>query len=615
MATATFDDILTAQRETNALLGKQRSPLDGRTGAGKALLEAQRETTLSQRETTLSLDKVSDSVTASVSQQEEEGDKDEKSVSQQEERDKNEKSEQDNRFKKLGDVLKKPLLKVVDGIKGLNTAAKGGLFAALTAAGFLALAEFLESDTWKNIRKAIVEDLPPLLDKLYNNVIKPVIDFFLPKFQKFFGDLLGFLEEPSWGSFGNLIMDNKIAIVALAALLAPGLLLKGLRLGVTAFKLAANNLGPAFTLLGKSLKGVKKGILSLDKMARKDQGFLGLKGMAKGLGGLGSSLKAGGALIGGKILAAGIAIKGAIVAFAASASALLVPLLVATGVVAGIVTVFAALKDAVEVFNSDANEGLGFMEKLGAAAATFFVRIFQIPAEFLAGLIPEDIKERAMIAIGDFIDGIMNFFLKTLPNFWQESIVDPLNESLEGIGTWIEEKVGIIFDFLDKYMFEPFSNLFNVFGSAISRFSSNVGEFFTNLIAPFANAVKAFQGADGFLDGLKAASAVLFGGGGGEEEVQTGPKPEYVDPATMGQQFQYGAFDRNTGERVSPTAMALREAKLEKERRERGGGEPSVNVVTQDNSNRTNSTTHQHTNMAVVDYAGGGAGISDMGDF
>ena len=591
MATATFDDILAAQRETNQILSKQKNPLDGRTGAGKALLEA-------QRETTFALDGISDSDTASVSQQEES--------------EKDKKSEQDSRFKELGDALKKPLLKVVDGIKSLNTAAKGGLFAALTAAGFLALAEFLESDTWNNIRKAIVEDLPPLLDKLYKNVIKPVIDFFLPKFQKFFGDLLGFLEEPSWEGFGNLIMDNKIAILSLAALLAPGLLLKGLKLGVTAFQLAANNLGPAFTLLGKSLKGVKKGILSLDKMARKD---LTLKGMKKGLGGLGASLKAGGALLGGKLLAAGIAIKTAIVAFAASAAAFMVPLLVATGVIAGIVTIFAALKDAVEVFNSDANEGLGLMEKLGAAAATFFVRIFQIPAEFLAGLIPEDIKERAMIAIGDFIDGIMNFFLNTLPNFWQESIVAPFSTAMEGIGAWIDEKVGTIFDFLDKYMFEPFSNLFNVFGSAIGRFSSNVGEFFNNLIAPFANAVKAFQGADGFLDGLKAASAVLFGGGGGEEEVQTGPKPEYVDPATMGQQFQYGAFDRNTGERVSPTAMALREAKLEKERRERGGGEPSVNVVTQDSSVKTNSTTHQHNSTSVVDYAGVGAGVSDVGDF
>ena len=64
MATATFDDILAAQRETNQILGKQKSPLDGRTGAGKALLEA-------QRETTFALDGISDSDTASVSQQEE----------------------------------------------------------------------------------------------------------------------------------------------------------------------------------------------------------------------------------------------------------------------------------------------------------------------------------------------------------------------------------------------------------------------------------------------------------------------------------------------------------------------------------------------------------------
>jgi len=141
-----------------------------------------------------------------------------------------------------------------------------------------------------------------------------------------------------------------------------------------------------------------------------------------------------------------------------------------------------------------------------------------------------------------------------------------------------------------------------------------VAEFFNNLIAPFANAVKAFQSADGLIAGAKAAFGALFGGGG-EEEGDTGPKPEYVDPAAAGQKFQYGAFDRNTGERLSPTAIALREAKLEKERRERGGGEPSVNVVTQDNSNRTNSTTHQHTNTAVVDYSGVGAGVSDVGDF
>ena len=42
---ADFDDILDEQKKTNELLSKQRNPLDGRTGAGKALLGAQRETT------------------------------------------------------------------------------------------------------------------------------------------------------------------------------------------------------------------------------------------------------------------------------------------------------------------------------------------------------------------------------------------------------------------------------------------------------------------------------------------------------------------------------------------------------------------------------------------
>ena len=51
MATATFDDILSAQRETNELLSK-RSSLDGRTQAGKALLEVSREQLERQSETT-----------------------------------------------------------------------------------------------------------------------------------------------------------------------------------------------------------------------------------------------------------------------------------------------------------------------------------------------------------------------------------------------------------------------------------------------------------------------------------------------------------------------------------------------------------------------------------
>ena len=45
MAEVTFAHLLEEQKKTNELLAKQRNPLDGRTGAGRALLESQRETT------------------------------------------------------------------------------------------------------------------------------------------------------------------------------------------------------------------------------------------------------------------------------------------------------------------------------------------------------------------------------------------------------------------------------------------------------------------------------------------------------------------------------------------------------------------------------------------
>ena len=41
MAEVTFAHLLEEQKKTNELLAKQRNPLDGRTGAGRALLESQ----------------------------------------------------------------------------------------------------------------------------------------------------------------------------------------------------------------------------------------------------------------------------------------------------------------------------------------------------------------------------------------------------------------------------------------------------------------------------------------------------------------------------------------------------------------------------------------------
>ena len=101
MATATFDDILAAQRETNQILGKQKSPLDGRTGAGKALLDASKEQLDRQSETTDAIHELHVATAGHMDDSnkikpstEGKGDPE----SQQEESDKDKKSEQDNRF-------------------------------------------------------------------------------------------------------------------------------------------------------------------------------------------------------------------------------------------------------------------------------------------------------------------------------------------------------------------------------------------------------------------------------------------------------------------------------------------------------------------------------------
>ena len=170
MATATFDDILSAQRETNELLGKQRNPLDGRTGAGKALLDAQRETT------------------SILSGELQDLKGKQPSPSQIKETNKDTKNAQDARFGALGKILKNQFGKFATAFSNLNKAAKGGILAGLTALGLFALAKFLRSETFKKIADLVTKQLQPALDSLYKNILKPLIDFFAPKFQKFFTD-------------------------------------------------------------------------------------------------------------------------------------------------------------------------------------------------------------------------------------------------------------------------------------------------------------------------------------------------------------------------------------------------------------------------------------------
>ena len=404
MATATFDDILAAQRETNALLGKQRSPLDGRTRAGKALLDAQRETTQALEDIEININ-VGDR-DDEIGDDPEKKNKDPKSTQKEIEKDKD--SKQNKRFEKLGNVFKNQLAGVKSLLDNLNKAAKGGLFAALTAAGFFALAKFLESDTWKNIRELLIEKLPPILDNLYNNIILPVFNFLKDTFTNFWQDILDFSKEPTIEGLGKLIGENVVALGIITGLLAPKLLTVPLQAAVSL-------LGGAFTALSSSV------------------------------------------------------------------TALLAPLAVPAAIAAGVVTVLLALGESIKAFETELANGEGVFTAIGSALSVFFVELFKIPAEFIASLIPENIKEKFFTITGDIIDAIVKF--------------------TKG--------------FTDAILPENFKEKFSIIiGDAIDSAKVFFGELFSSIFAPFRRAVEAYNNAGGGFIGAGAAITSLIGSGG-----------------------------------------------------------------------------------------------------
>ena len=148
MATATFDDILAAQRETNELLGRQRSPLDGRTGAGKALLDA-------QKATTSALGSVIDGVGAVAEGVANPPPPPKKDAGEEESLEKARRSFLVKTFGKFGNKIDNGFKALAAGLQKFKDVATGGFKAFLIAAGLLALAKFLRSSTWKKIRKLI----------------------------------------------------------------------------------------------------------------------------------------------------------------------------------------------------------------------------------------------------------------------------------------------------------------------------------------------------------------------------------------------------------------------------------------------------------------------------
>lgn len=428
MATATFDDILAAQRETNELLGRQRSPLDGRTGAGKALLDAQRETT------------------SILSGELQDLKGKQPSPSQIKETNKDTKNEQDARFGALGKILKNQIGKLATAFSNLNRAAKGGILAGLTALGLFALAKFLRSKTFKQIADLVTKQLQPALDNLYKNILKPLIDFFAPKFQKFFTELLDFLEDPTLEGLGKLIMDNKIAVASLAVLLAPKLFLKGLK---AAFFLGKKSLKFAMTALTTDLGKVATDLKTVSTDMKKKAGVQ-----------LGKMKLAAGALV-------------------TSTKAILAPLVTTAAVFTGAVGLFLGLLNAVTILTDDIQSGNLTFGTIGRMFKGFLEGLAEIPTMIGKMIIPEDIREKVMVGIGDFVDDAV--------------------KGIKGIGEFISE------------IFEKFGVGFNRIKTDVGAGIKNVFDFFESILAPFQRAVRAFKETDGFITTRLGAAMDAFG--------------------------------------------------------------------------------------------------------
>ena len=462
MAIATFGDILTAQRESNELLKKQRHPLDGRTGAGKALIDAQRETT------------------ATISGKLDELMGNTPDPSQVEETTKEAGSAQNERFGSLGKIFTTQIGKVTGALKGILGKTKAPLLAALTAAGLLALANFLESETWKNMRDWIVDKGIPKLLELWEKYITPVFDFLYGEFTDLWSDLLDFFEEPSFKKLGTLIGENVVALGIIAGLLAPKLLLKGLKVAVIA-------LGSAFNALG------------------------------------------------------------------AAAMALLAPLAIPLLVAAGIVVTLTAISRSIEALEHELHNGEGIFSAIGTALAVFFVELFKIPAEFIAKLIPEDVKDKFYMGIVLFGEGIQKAF-KALSDF------------IDG--------------FIDALLPEKLQEKFSVgLADVIDGTVKWISEFFESVMAPFRRAVKAYKE-----DGIRAAIKAF------RNDPNTPlTNRELIYDRRRDIQYEQGLTFQKAKELA--IAQLIEEGALEKGAR--GVGDiPPINQINQDNSKKSevNST-------------------------
>ena len=137
-----------------------------------------------------------------------------------------------NLLKKIAGGVTGMFGKMNEKIKGVGKGFMAMLKTTLLAGFMIALLAFLQSDEWKKMKVWIVEKLVPKLKDFWTKTLKPFID-----------NLLIFIKDPSWDTFGNIFggVENKsslaFAVAGLAFLFRPirttmlagGLLFKGMK--------------------------------------------------------------------------------------------------------------------------------------------------------------------------------------------------------------------------------------------------------------------------------------------------------------------------------------------------------------------------------------------------
>jgi len=472
----------------------------------------------------------------------------------------------------------------INKVKGssLFSMLKGTLLAGL----FFAIAAFFQSDLFPKLIDVITNKILPKLMVVY--------EFFKGKFSKFFDDLGTFLDDPSWTNLGTLIMDNKVALITLAALLAPGKFLKVLRLGFMAIKASTIFLGKE---LMKDAKGVRFG--KSKGMFTKIFDFVKTKvGL---IGGIATA-------IGTKFAAIGTALTG----FFGVALAPLV------AIVAAVVAVGYSVYEGFLAFKKRFEETGSVMESIKAGISTFLGTLIALPAtllqkiiSFFAGLFGFDqFKEKldsfdfagdASRAIEKIIDYVINFF------------------------TGLPEKIGAFFT---KYI------------GPDAEWAKNIQQSITDFFAPIIN----FDFSALLGDLLKKAGKIgkkiasFFGFGGGEkgEEGAKAKAETKASTADVVVQFEKErqtlqnridqlearaarGFKSSSAARATKGELSLREKQLkalDKSAMAKSmGGDASTNVIaptiksSTNNSNSTSSTVSYVGNQDPIFTAASFAGI------